>query len=586
VPRRQLPLRIEPLAGEAVDSWLEATAAHVDTKVGALARLAGLSVAARPAWIRWIGPEESKALEAITGVSAVAIQSMTLQSYDNRALRLDPISHRLDPAFPFGALPRSRFCPRCLQATGGRWQLSWRLGWSFLCPEHRCLLVDGCPHCGKHQRRQQNYSRKPTPTKCVCAHDLTGVRSETLGDEHPLVEAQRVVSEIIAAEVATFGIFATVRTPAHEALAQIRSIANRVLNYASIHGLEAVQPRELTNGLCADVVAGKSSQARSTLNDTAPARAIDTAIGVSAALSILRLSDVSRAGVSARWIVDGQNSDTGPAELRSCNRDGPLSAAIAIEARRPALGPELQLRYRAAVTMPCAPDINLPRAASIAASLPSVLWREWSDRLLTDVRPTVVMRRTLSCATLLAGSTVKPVAAADLLGEAITPNALNHRLWVLQGSAYWLPMCAALIRLSDYLDAHGAHIDYSRRRELDYSTLLPNDVWQQMRRIDGSPLQVRSVAAARGYLISELTGSAARDTQDAALASTLEKAMSPDLRTDLAVRAQTFLFEQGIDEPVSWHAPLGLLKDLALPSRTDTRLNSHTANAMNVQIPS
>ncbi|AEV73457.1 hypothetical protein A9W98_34150 [Mycobacterium gordonae] len=547
----------------------------MDMTVGVLARMVGLSVATRPAWIRWIGPDELNALEAATGVSGVSIQSMTLQAYDTRALGLQPISHRLDPAFPFGALPRSRFCPRCLRATQGRWQLGWRLGWSFLCVEHRCLLVDVCPNCGKHQRRQQNYSRTPTPTKCACGCDLIGVRSQTLGDEHPFVEAQRVVSEIIAGEVATFGIFATMHTSAREALTQIRSIANRVLNYASIHGLEAVQPSELTDGLRADVIAGKPSQARHTLNDSAPARAVDTAIGVSAALSILRLPDVSRAGVSARWIVDGQNADTGPAELRSCGRDGALSAAIAIEARRPALGPELQLRYRAAVTMPCAPDIDLPRVSSIAASLPSVLWREWSDRLLLDVRRTLAMRRTLSCATLLVGSTVKPVAAARLLGEVITPNALNHRLWVLQGSAYWLPMCAALIRLSDYLDANGALIDYGRRRRLDYSTLLRNDAWQQMRRSDGSQLRIRSVAAARSYLVAELGGSARRDTQDVVSVAAFEKALTSDLRTTLAVRAQTFLFEQGIDEPVSWHPPLGLLKDLALPQPKMTRVGTH-----------
>jgi hypothetical protein len=56
-----------------------------------------------------------------------------------------------------------------------------------------------------------------------------------------------------------------------------------------------------------------------------------------------------------------------------------------------------------------------------------------------------------------------------------------------------------------------------------------------------------------------------RKVQDAASVSAFEKAMSPDLRTALAARAQDFLFERGIDEPVSWHAPLGLLKDLALP---------------------
>ncbi|MBZ4521884.1 TniQ family protein [Mycobacterium avium subsp. hominissuis] len=571
---------MEPLAGEAVDSWLEATAAQTGTTVGALARLAGLSVATRPAWIRWMGHEESNALQAVTGVLAVAIQAMTLQSYNNRALRLDPTSHRLDPAFPFGALPRSRFCARCLQATRGRWQLGWRLGWSFLCLEHRCLLVDECPHCGGQQRRQQNYSQTPTPCNCACGYDLTEVRSDTLGDEHPVVEAQRVVFEIIASDVATFGIFATVRTPAREALAQIRSIANRVLNYASIHGFDTVRPESLTDGLSDNAVVSKPVQARSTLNNVAPARVIDTAVGVGAAVSILRLTDVTRAAVSARWIVDGQNADTGPAELRSCGRDGPLSAAIAIKVRRPALGPELQLRYRAAVTMPCAPDIDLPRVSRIAALLPTVLWREWADRLLLDIRPTVAMRKALSCATLLAGSTVKPVAAARLLGEVITPNALNHRLWVLQASAYWLPMCAALIRLSDYLNAPYMVIDYSRRRRLDYSSLLPNYVWQHMCRSEGSRLRVRSVAAARGYLIAELSGSTVRNAQDVGLVAAFESTVSSELRRALAVRAQTFLFEQGIDEPVSWRAPLDLLRDLALPQPKSTRAVAHTRQTL------
>lgn len=564
MPRRRLPLRVEPLAGEGIDSWLEATATSMHTTVGALARLAGLSVAARLPWIRWIGPDEVKALEAATGVSGAAIQAMTLQSYDNRALRLDPVSHRYDPTFPFGGLlPRSRFCPQCLQATEGRWQLNWRLGWSFLCTEHRCLLADACPVCMKPQRRQQNYSRTPAPTTCVCGCDLTEVRTQTLGEGHMIVGAQRIVSDIIANDVATFRIFASAYTPGREALVAIRSIANRVLNFASIHGFEAVRPAQLTDGLCLDAV--KPLHARSTLNNTAPTRAIDTAVGVGAALGILSLPDVIHAGKYARWIVRGQNADTGPAELRSCARDGELSAAIAIEARRPDLGPELQLRYRAAVAVPCAPDLGPPHAANIAASLPAVLWREWSDRLLLDIRPTIVMRRTLSCATILVGSTVKPVAAAELLGEAITPNALNERMWLLQGSAYWLPMCVALVRLSDYLDDYRALIDYRRRRRLDYSALLPNDVWQQMLRRDGGQLRIRTVAAARSYLIAELSGGAGRDKYEAASITAFQKTLTPDLRTALAVRAQNFLNERGIDEPVSWRAPLDLLDGLALP---------------------
>lgn len=129
---------------------------------------------------------------------------------------------------------------------------------------------------------------------------------------------------------------------------------------------------------------------------------------------------------------------------------------------------------------PCAPDLDQRRIQSIAVALPRAMWPAWSDRLLLDLRKTAVARMTLSCATLLAGGTVKPVAAERLLGEAITPNALNHRLWVLRSFAYWQSICVGLIRLSDYLDSFGAPIDYQRRRHLDYSELLPADSWQQI----------------------------------------------------------------------------------------------------------
>ncbi|NEC91091.1 hypothetical protein [Streptomyces sp. SID12501] len=35
----------------------------------------------------------------------------------------------------------------CLQASGGRWLLSWRLKWTFLCADHLVYLADRCPRC-------------------------------------------------------------------------------------------------------------------------------------------------------------------------------------------------------------------------------------------------------------------------------------------------------------------------------------------------------------------------------------------------------------------------------------------------------
>jgi hypothetical protein len=77
------------------------------------------------------------------------------------------------------------------------------------------------------------------------------------------------VSSISDSEIAAFGVFATVCTPALQALVQIRSIANRVLNHASIHGFEAVRPRELLDGLPDGAAVSRPQQGRSTLNDYA-----------------------------------------------------------------------------------------------------------------------------------------------------------------------------------------------------------------------------------------------------------------------------------------------------------------------------
>jgi TniQ len=104
IARRRLPLRVDPIEGEAIDSWLEATAKHMGTTVGALARATELPIATRPGWIRWLSANQLRTVEAATGVSQETVRGMTLSSYDGAALQLDPTSHRLDPTFPFGAL--------------------------------------------------------------------------------------------------------------------------------------------------------------------------------------------------------------------------------------------------------------------------------------------------------------------------------------------------------------------------------------------------------------------------------------------------------------------------------------------------
>ncbi|MCW2630422.1 MAG: hypothetical protein JWR48_7144 [Mycobacterium sp.] len=95
--------------GEALDSWLELTARRMDLPLGAVAGALDLPIVTRPTWTRWLSLDQLEAIEAATGVSSTVVEAMTLSVYDGTALQLDPDSHRLDPAFPFGALPWSRF---------------------------------------------------------------------------------------------------------------------------------------------------------------------------------------------------------------------------------------------------------------------------------------------------------------------------------------------------------------------------------------------------------------------------------------------------------------------------------------------
>ena len=441
------------------------------------------------------------------GVSSKVVERMTLSAFDGAALELDPESDEFDATIPFGALTWSRFCPECLSGSHGRWQLAWRLGWSFACTLHNSLLVDVCPSCGARQRRQQIYRHVPAPTLCACGYSLTSVSATRLPADHEIIVVQRAIFDVIKENDFSFGVFGTRRIHSRTLLEAIRSLANRVLNYASIPGLTAVKSVKLLPWLSEDALAAIPLVRRSALNNKAPSRAIDAAVGITAALTILVAPSIERAGFRARWLVDGQNADTGPAELRTCDRDGWMPVAIVLTASRSRLGPELQLRYRTAITQPCAHDVDLDEVRSIAAALPSALWPAWSEQLLLDLRITDVVRSSLCSATLLAGSKVTPVQAALLFGEVVTPNAMNERLWVLWGSSCWQSICAALIRLSDYLVDFGSPIDYERRRHLDYSTFLSDGDWETICRHAGDmAVTPCDGMGARLHMIEELSG--------------------------------------------------------------------------------
>ncbi|MBO0885000.1 MAG: TniQ family protein, partial [Mycobacterium sp.] len=141
---RTLPIRVAPVEGEALDSWLEAIADRTQTAFGDLLPAVGLPArkpSGNSSWILKLTSDECKALAAVTGTSQSVLESMTLSTYFGRAIYVDTSLEALGRGFLWGRGTGSRFCPMCLADSNGRWQLKWRLRWTFACTIHNCYFI-------------------------------------------------------------------------------------------------------------------------------------------------------------------------------------------------------------------------------------------------------------------------------------------------------------------------------------------------------------------------------------------------------------------------------------------------------------
>lgn len=556
------PVRVTPIPGEAIDSWLQATAMAMDLSLGAVVRWLELPTVSKPQWVTWMPRRRFDAVAAVAGTSVQAIRNMTLSAYDSRALHLDTATHLPDGTFPFGPLFWSRFCPDCLGDLGGRWPLAWRLGWSFACTTHHRFLADQCPSCQERQRRLQFYSGIPVPAQCRCGYSLCRAETPRLEVGHPILDAQLWINAIIDGKRPNTGVVGERVGSCREVLESVRSLTNRTLNYAAAHGLAQAASVGIDCVFAGIESAPKPFRARGPLNVDPPTRAVETAVGVTVAVNILSADSLNESADRARCLVEGQNADTGPAELRSCTKDQRLATAVVIKASSRRLGPELQLRYRLGTSFPQAPDRDTEQVYRIAAALPHKMWKGWTRVLLPRRHITDARRAELAIATLIVGSTVRPVDAAKMVGEAATANALNQRLCVLWGLPHWHTISDALIRLNDYLATFGSPIDYARRRNLDYAALLERDDWTEIRKeVDDPATRTTSVTVARRYLRERLSGSTPPMSRRVVIRTppSSEENVFDIVDAQMLDRAQKFLRHLDIDEPVEWQPPLSII---------------------------
>lgn len=603
---RTLPIRVTPVDGEALDSWLEAIAHRTNTMHADLLAAVGLRASTgmgTSAWMVQLTTGEAQTLSTATAVSVNALERMTLQHYSGRAVRVDPDTRTMSQAFPWGRGRGSRFCPACLDETAGRWQLRWRLGWVFTCTIHNCLLADACPDCGAVQRLRTHIGDTvPQPGRCAhpatnstgrvpdrCGADLTMASVTSLGAEHPAIRTQQVIDAVIDTESSAFGIYRLQPQPRINVLSDIRAVAGRVLSYATPQELEAVTPPDL---LAAYQVAAEHPSRRYGPAQTdakpglaAPTRAAVAAVGAVAAIEVLGRCDTSSAGDSLRWLVTSSR-DRGSAVSATNIAWGksitPLLTGAQLAALGPLLKPSDQLRYRIGTPLPNRPTPGPQRTDLIARRLPVMLWPAWSLRMAIPDSHQRQLRPALATSLLLVNSRLKLDEAARMIDSPLDGHAVSRLLQLLEKHDRWDGLRSALIRMADYLAEHQVPIDYRRRRALDYTMLLPDIVWARICRDTGTP-GARSVRAkiARCLLFEQLSGHPARRSPMFPNSNVFRtqvadfpRYLTPELAQALDDHAHDFLAHQGIaDEPSVWQPSTTVLDGLHLPGADPSAVN-------------
>lgn len=584
---RTLPIRVPPLPGEAIDSWIEALATRHHASWQDLLDALGLTQprSTVTGWIARPTPHEMATMTAATGCDPAAITASTLDRYHGTALRIDPVTRKLS-AFPWSPVSSSRFCPQCLAETGGRWQLHWRLAWSFACLRHHRLLADTCPVCRHRQRRLPLPGLAvPAPGHCAsprpgsvgiapvrCGADLTHAQTLPLDDGHPALSGQRRINDIIDTGTAAFGIYASAPMPGEAALTDLKIVADRVLTYSTAAALAEVIPPDML---------AAHTQATDRADTHRPGKALPAAptaaLAITTALAVLGAPDAHRGGHTLRWLITETRdhwNKTNTAALRQTDAS-PVLDAIQLAALAPSMHPGDQLRRRITDSLPRRPTSQPDRIDALARSLPTMLWPAWSLRLALPRPQQRQLRPALSVALMLTGTTLPIADAAAMLGAHTDSQRVNRALNLLANCGHWDDIRRALTRMSDHLAQAGTPIDYQRRRSLDYTDLLPDDLWRQICRENGAvALNLGTAKRVRCWLFERISGlpsgasPAAVDDSNHFRTRTADfvRHLTPQLAADLDNHTLEFLADHGIhDEPATWQPPSHPLHDLSLP---------------------
>ncbi|WP_158072114.1 TniQ family protein [Streptomyces sp. CB01580] len=465
---RTLPIRLAPQPGEALDSWWEATAHRLGTNTidvltsigllprdacqptqsGVLSRLVTLLDADQAATIAWSA-----------GLTPVQAHAMTLARYDGQAHVIDTHRRRVEARHVWGRARGSRYCPACLAESGGRWRLSWRLGWSFACLDHHLLLVDACPRCRRTPRHIAVTTRLPlAPGHCHspsendapparCGQPLAEVPALTLAAQGPVLAAQTLIEEVISCGQAAFGIYQDYPQPSLALFGDLRALACILLRRVPDRLAGFVPPEILALHQQPPPAVRRSFDPveETRPGRLAPQRAATAALAVSATLHVLGHGDVHQAGAALRHLISDADGSIPLKPDLHWRHTSPLFEAVCIATLAPRLKGVDQLRYRTLDRLPSRPGRSAKiRVAERAGKTPTQLWPAWSARLSpADGALSRTIRPALSCYLLLIGGTRSFSSASRLLRAPVTEKVGSHLTFRLMQRGHFNASVAA-----------------------------------------------------------------------------------------------------------------------------------------------
>lgn len=569
---RTLPVRVDPLDDESLDSWLEAYARRTQATWGDLVAAVGIDRGGptdrRSTVHLSLTPEQIASTSYATGIAPPVLRALTLDS--------------LVPLCGEGALPQalqlpgSRFCPLCLDERDGRWRLWWRLRWAFACPTHSCLLVDACPRCQRLQRIEPlPRDIVPDPALCTRRNSSAGGRNPQrcptrladtavidLGADHPALTHQHAILNVLRIGTATVGIYSKSPVSTVQFLRDLAAVGDRALRYASQSDLRDRIPDGLGSGpswVGARQAPSRRSPPPRTLTRTSTAATVAAAACI--AMPVLSDSDVNSAAQQMHWLISSMRSRGVAVSASNIGWGREVSRALIgaqLAAIAPFLGPVDQLRYRCSSASPRRVSTTL----DVSHSVPALLWPRWALQFTCPGVGFDQLRSALSVALLIVGSRVPIAQACARLGAVTDVRAVSRVLQALCGRPEWNSRAASLAGLAAQLLSEPGLINYRRRRELCSADLLPDARWREICRDTATPVG-RAVKARlhRCWLHQRLTGSPGRASPHAvpgpafaAALADLPRSLSPELMQALDAAGGEWLTTHGIiDEPLLWH---------------------------------